>query len=189
MQTCARTFWGATFARNGENVWMHRRKVVGLDVSPLRIGVAISDDGQQFAMPLGTLHIAHAGGKVILAAHQRAGGEALLRRLHKEAPAIAGWVVGWPLTLKGRESRATSTILGLVEKIQPLMGLKFDSVLLHDERYTTMLARADMLERPDGQAEALGVDALAAARILQEYLDIAERFSPLLHAAEPAARR
>lgn len=58
-------------------------------------------------------------------------------------------------------------------------------VLLHDERFSTVMARVQASEMSTKQVEqAGGLDALAAANILQEYLDYAARSHTLLNSID-----
>jgi putative Holliday junction resolvase len=138
---------------------------LAVDVGSVRVGVATSDPEGRIAMPLTTLRRG-AGDLDALAAlvAERSGVEV---------------VIGLPKTLAGREgasvtmAREYATALG--ERIAPV------PVLLVDERLTSVVAqrqlRAARAERPRGaragaQARAEGhVDSLAAAGILQTYLD------------------
>lgn len=141
-------------------------KIASLDLSPSRVGVAISDGDRHFALPLGVFRVAMRDGKASLLRPS----PLLLEKLQMEEKNIAGWVVGWPLLLNGGSGNRTTETLRMASSLEGLLGIKYKNVLLHDERYSTVLARADALERPDGMT--VGLDALAAARILQEYLDL-----------------
>jgi RNase H-fold protein (predicted Holliday junction resolvase) len=165
----SRHFWERTITQTTLN----RGRIVGLDMSPSRIGVAVSDDRQEFALPLGTLHVAHQGGNLNVTNKQ---GISVVKRLKQDGRSIAGWIVGWPLNLHGQLSHRTKATVSMIDQLQKLLEITFDNILLHDERYSTALARADALDRPD--AATIGLDSLAAARILQEYLDLSCRFQP-----------
>lgn len=169
----ARVFWERTFARDATNAWTHRRKVAALDIGSRRIGIALSDDAQEIALPFGVLHVRPRGAALALADTDRT----LARTLCAEN--IAGWIVGWPLDLLGRASASTRRTLHVLEQLQQLLGVPLAPILLHDERFSTTLARADLLDQPPGAA--IGLDALAAARILQEYLYMSCRFSTHHH--------
>ncbi|PJF18630.1 hypothetical protein PSACC_01555 [Paramicrosporidium saccamoebae] len=164
-----RKFWEATYSRDGLNQIVHRRKIAGLDLSPRRIGIAVSDDIQEFALPIGVFHVRRKGIHLELQQPNKP----LIQKMRCEANSIAGWVVGWPLTLAGEESYRTEETLTIIEQCQILLGIQFENILLHDERYSTILARSDSLDQPKGHQ--VGLDALAASRILQEYLDLSSR--------------
>lgn len=145
-------------------------KLASLDLSPRRVGIAISDASREFAVPRGVLNIHRKDGITLDTTRE---GHYLIKQLRREVQNVTGWVIGWPLDLSGKEGYRTMETFVLIEQLQVLLGTTFGNVLLHDERFTTVLARADLLEYP--QASHIGIDALAAARILQEYLDLSNR--------------
>lgn len=164
----ARKFHEATQAgskSNSFNSHHSKFKIASLDLSPTRAGIALSDIDGQFALPLGVLRINNRDGKLSLLRPP----SLLLEKIRTEEKNIAGWVIGWPLTLKGTTSNRTAETLQRARFLESILKIEYKRILLHDERYSTVLARADALERPGGAD--VGIDALAAARILQEYLD------------------
>ncbi|MGI6367723.1 MAG: Holliday junction resolvase RuvX [Anaerolineae bacterium] len=129
---------------------------MALDVGDERIGVALSDALGIMARPYGVI--------------PRVAGSASYRQLQEIVlrEQVTGIVVGLPLLPSGEEGKqALSTrayLRGLAQHIQ----LPVDLV---DERYTTAEAR-DLMEQDHSRRgrDALGVDAWAAAVILQDYL-------------------
>ena len=166
----ARPFWERICA---ECSTRGSKKIAGLDLSPARVGVAISDEGREISIPLGTFHVKSSSGGIGLLKPNRR----LYDHIRNELAAggIAGWVVGWPLDLQGRQQYRTEQTLAMIKDLQDtFFKASFGHILLHDERYSTILARADALDRPHGAR--ISLDALAASRILQEFLDLASRF-------------
>ncbi|MBA2661785.1 MAG: Holliday junction resolvase RuvX [Bradymonadaceae bacterium] len=138
------------------------RRYIGVDVGSRRIGVAVSDPFGSMALPLETID-------------GRDGGKAARRiaTLVAEYEA-AGIVVGWPIDMRGKEGAATRMVaafLGLLDKALARDNLSVD-VHRWDERLTTHAAEALMIEADISRAKRKEtVDQIAAAHILQGYLD------------------
>ncbi|MDI6858069.1 MAG: Holliday junction resolvase RuvX [Dehalococcoidia bacterium] len=131
-------------------------RVLGLDVGDKRIGIAISDPNNRFAVPLTALERRSPEDDVAeiarLAASEDAG----------EA------VVGLPVSLDGVEREQARRAREFAARLESV-GLR---VRLWDERLST--AQAERLlrrDRPQHRREKGAPDALAAAIILQGYLD------------------
>lgn len=130
--------------------------MLGLDVGDKRIGIAISDPINTFAIPLTALERRSSEDDIAeiarLAASEEAG----------EA------VVGLPVSLDGVEREQARQARDFAERLEKA-GLR---VRLWDERLST--AQAERLlrrDRPQRRREKGAPDALAAAIILQSYLD------------------
>jgi putative pre-16S rRNA nuclease len=133
-------------------------RLLAVDWGERRIGLALSDERQVIARPLVTLT-------------RRPGKRFPMRRLITLARehAVRGVVVGLPLTADGTEGGAAREARALARDIGRQAGLP---VALWDERFTT--ARALRTARATGRpprAQRAIVDALAAAVLLQHYLD------------------
>ena len=131
---------------------------MGLDPGEKRIGLALSDESQFLAQPLTTLT-------------RRAGKRFPMHRLltQVEQHAVTGVVVGLPLDPDGSEGTAAAAARALASDIARHAG---QPVELWDERLTT--ARALRAVRAMGgstRGRKEDVDALAAAVLLQHYLD------------------
>jgi putative holliday junction resolvase len=127
-------------------------RVMALDYGLKRTGVALSD-------PTGLLARPHS---VVVDAAAKPGLETLDALVEEHDVGLV--VVGMPLTLRGEhgeQARATETF------VQSLGARLRVPVETFDERFTTALAR----QTPSDTAE----DALAAAHLLQSYLDRAGR--------------
>ena len=133
------------------------RRIVGLDVGDVRIGVAVSDGLGITAQPR----------EVIRRSTPEKDVQAI-RTLVEEAQA-GQVVVGLPLTQRGEIGHQARKVLDFVERLRG--ELKAEVVTL-DERFTTTVA-----ERSPSYAEMSPtrrketVDKLAAQQILQTYLD------------------
>ena len=147
-------------ARPGTFLLSRAGKLLGLDVGLKSVGVAVSDPTRTVALPLG-----------ILGRRKGPGATAKALKRAVEAHGVVGLVVGWPLELSGREGRQCSMVLkfiGDMERHGVLAELPF---VLHDERFTTAMAREGLQSMGRGRkAIAERHDAVAAAEILADYI-------------------
>ncbi|HET8623691.1 MAG TPA: Holliday junction resolvase RuvX [Gemmatimonadales bacterium] len=133
-------------------------RILGVDWGKVRIGLALSDESQTLASPLETL--SRRPGKRIPMAR--------LLALAADHAAI-GAVVGLPLTLEGEEGESAAEARALAETLARRTGLPVD---LWDERMSTVRALRAVREQEGSTRGRKGdVDALAAAVLLQHYLD------------------
>jgi putative Holliday junction resolvase len=147
-------------------------RVLALDLGSKRIGVAVSDDAQRAATPVGTL--------------ERHGDRP---RLHREiADLVAEWeagmvLLGLPIALDGAVGPAAAAVLAERDELAEVVPVP---VVVHDERMTTRIADRSLRERGDLDAKARKqlIDQVAATVILQDWLD----HGPHGDAAEGAAR-
>jgi putative pre-16S rRNA nuclease len=131
---------------------------LGVDWGERRIGLALSDESQVLAQPLTTLT-------------RRPGKRFPMQRLLAAAKehAVVGVVVGLPLEADGTEGASARSARTLADDVAARSGLPVELV---DERMTTarvLKAVREMGGRTRGRKEE--VDALAAALLLQQYLD------------------
>ncbi|HEY7128008.1 MAG TPA: Holliday junction resolvase RuvX [Ktedonobacterales bacterium] len=132
-------------------------RLIGLDVGEARIGVAASD-------PTGTL----ASARTVL---QRRPEEAALQALQRiieeeEAQAI---IVGLPRSLSGELHGQAALVQAFAERLRSQISIPLE---FWDERLSTVAAEREMRAagtRRDRRRTM--VDAVAAAIILQNYLD------------------
>lgn len=139
-------------------------RLLAVDWGEVRLGLALSDETQLLARPLETLV-------------RRVGKRFPLRRLLElvEAHRPVGLVVGLPLTGEGTEAASAAAARELAGTLERGTGLPLE---LWDERMSTARALAIIREQGGstrGRREE--VDALAAAVLLQHYLD-ARRHAP-----------
>ena len=133
-------------------------RVMALDWGERRIGLALSDELQMIASPLSA--VSRRAGK-------RFPMPALLEQVSQHQP--VGLVVGLPLSLEGEEGDAARGARELGELMASRTSLPLAWL---DERFTT--ARAHRVIQEQGGStwgRKDDVDALAAAILLQGYLD------------------
>ena len=134
-------------------------RVLALDLGSKRIGVAVSDGDGRVATPVG-----------VLDRHRDR------PRLHREiAELVVEWdaellLLGLPVDLEGREGPAAEAVLAERDELAAVVGVPVE---VHDERMTTRIADRALRERGDldGRARRRLVDTVAAAVILQDWLD------------------
>jgi len=138
-------------------------KIIGLDLGEKTIGVAVSDDLMITAQPVETLRRTNMAKDLDEL-------EALVRRLR-----ITEVVVGLPINMngtKGAMARKAETFSHRLEK-----RLKIP-ILLWDERLSSAGAERSLLEAGLSRRKRRAVvDRVAAALILQSYLDSRRRSS------------
>lgn len=129
--------------------------VMGLDVGGRRIGVAISDETRLIASPVGFV--------------ERGNGDVAEFRRLIERFQPGEVVVGLPTGMSGREGPQAADVRTYTEKLAAQLGLPFD---YWDERLTTAIAERSLIAGGTRRAERrTRIDAVAAAVILQGYLD------------------
>ncbi len=129
-------------------------RVIGLDVGDRRIGVAVSDPLQVVARPLEII--------------DRCSADALSRviALCREHSACAV-VVGLPLHTNGLRGAQAEQAEAFADQLRAALHVP---VVLRDERFTTQEARQILSEQRQ-RRRIMHDDALAAAIVLQRYLD------------------
>ncbi|MFO7890897.1 MAG: Holliday junction resolvase RuvX [bacterium] len=132
-------------------------RILGLDYGRKRIGVSISDPLQITAQPLYALEGLKETEKI----------ERILKLI--EQYDVKCVVVGYPLTLKGKTSQFTNSVIEFIEKLRDRIQIK---VILWDERLTSVQAHRimhDMNLKPSRNKSK--VDVIASVLILTNYLD------------------
>ncbi|MCA9582716.1 MAG: Holliday junction resolvase RuvX [Myxococcales bacterium] len=130
--------------------------VLAIDYGSSRVGLAISDEGEGIAMPLGTVQ--RAAGDVVAAVR-----EALGERV------VARVLVGLPLRLDGSEGDGARRARAFGEKLGATLGVPVEYV---DERFSTHHATQRLDEvGVAGKDRRTMVDQAAATVLLQGYLD------------------
>jgi putative Holliday junction resolvase len=147
---------GGTKVRMSKCLTPERGRLLGIDYGEARLGLALSDELCIIARPLGVIE---TRGRDVFA---EIGTTAKINQ-------VGGIVVGLPLTLAGRSSAATLRVEAFVEDLRKRVALP---VVTWDERLSTkqsehFLIESGMRRRKRRQK----VDAVAAALILQSYLD------------------
>ena len=129
-------------------------RILGLDVGDKRIGVAVSDPGRSLARSLQVIERGPKGQDL------EAIGQ-LVRDLD-----VTRIVVGYPRSLDGTIGEQAKRVERYARELERGLGVP---VVLWDERLSTVAA--ERLMRDTGRNDARGIDAVAAAVILQNYLD------------------
>ena len=128
-----------------------------LDIGDKRIGIAVSDPFNSYALPVNTYHRKNL--KTDLA---------FMKDLAKEKAATA-IVCGLPVNFDGTASVQTEKARFFIERLKETTGLTVYSV---DERCTTVEAEETLISQGKSRAERKAVvDSLAAANILQGFLN------------------
>jgi putative holliday junction resolvase len=134
-------------------------RLLGLDIGERRIGVAVCDPGGRVATPV-----------TVLDARRLAADLAPLLRLASDYEA-EGLVVGLPLTMGGEEGPQARSVRETAERLATGVGLPLFFV---DERLTSVQAERSMASAgADARSRRGSVDMVAAALLLQSYLDAA----------------
>ena len=133
------------------------KRILALDIGDKRIGVAVSDPFNEYAMPCET--------------YARKG------RFFEDVDAVAkiayekgvGEIVcGLPVNADGTDSVQTEKTRSFVETLKEKTTLP---VVFEDERYTTAMARNDQIAGGIGLKDRKkSIDSIAAAYILESYL-------------------
>jgi len=132
-------------------------RVLGVDYGRRRVGIAVSDPLGVIARPLKVLaRTASLAAEVGRTAAELGAGTV---------------VVGLPLTLRGEKGGMALEVEAFVDELRRACGLEVVTV---DERFTSATAADTMIEMgvPMKKRREKGrIDAMAAALILQDFLD------------------
>jgi putative Holliday junction resolvase len=133
-------------------------RLLAVDWGEVRIGLALSDESQTLATPLETL-VRRRGKRFPMSR--------FLELVAQHAP--TGVVVGLPLTGEGAEEESAAAARELAAGLASGSGLPVE---LWDERMSTARALATIREQGGStRGRKADVDALAAAVLLQHFLD------------------
>jgi putative pre-16S rRNA nuclease len=137
-------------------------RVLGVDFGDRRVGLAISDVTQTLARPLVSLTVHGLEDAVQNVAEV---GE----RLAAEEDGLASVVVGYPTKLDGSSTDLTARAARFMDALARRLSVPVVAV---DERLTSREAEARLAVRErDWRRRKKRLDAVAAAIILQDYLD------------------
>lgn len=137
-------------------------RVVGVDLGSKRVGVAVSDAGGVLASPY----------EVLERTGDLARDRQRLKEIVDEVEAVLV-VVGLPLSMDGSVGRAATAALAEAGKLAEVLAPV--PVETFDERLTTVSADRSMMQRKmNAQARRKVVDKVAAAVMLQAWLDSRE---------------
>lgn len=135
---------------------------MGIDFGSRRVGISISDPLQIIAVSLETL----------------GNTPSLLPRIKElvEREDIGLVVVGMPLNLKGEKGVKGQEVEKFVVQLRSHLAVE---VVTWDERFTSTLAHSTMLQmgtrKKERRMDKGRIDAMAAAIMLQSYLDSRKR--------------
>lgn len=136
---------------------MATERILAVDVGGKRYGLAQSDPMRIFASPVGTFDEKGVFDRI---------------RDIRLASAVTTLVVGWPVNMDGTEGEATARADAFIRRCGALFP---DLTCVRvDERLTSVMAQRSIREsgvnRKRRQEKGL-VDTVAAAHLLQSYLD------------------
>ena len=142
-------------------MWYNKRMItkraIAFDIGNKRIGVAISDPFNEYAMPCETYFRTR---------NIEADVEAIAKIAKERGVGVI--VCGMPVNFDGTESVQTVKTRAFIERLQEKTDLP---IVLEDERFTTMQARETQIQgginRRDGKKT---LDSIAASYILDGYL-------------------
>lgn len=139
----------------------NKGKALGIDYGDRRIGIAVSDDGQEVVFPRDYI--------------SNTGNEEVIQKIKAlcEQEKISLIVVGLPLNMEGEDSEQTRKVRIFTDHLKEVVDAE---IVLHDERLTTR--RSDVIltsinkrsNREEAKKEE--IDSIAASLILQNYLDL-----------------
>ncbi|HFQ95254.1 MAG TPA: Holliday junction resolvase RuvX [Anaerolineae bacterium] len=129
---------------------------LALDIGDRRIGLAVGSDDARLARPL----------RVLTRGSKEQDFEAIARAV-KEVGAEA-LLVGLPLNMDGSEGPQAKRVRKYAERLHRRLGLP---LRYHDERLSSFIADQILAEKPRKKARRQPNDAIAAAAILQSFLD------------------
>lgn len=133
------------------------RRALGLDVGERRIGVAIADELGMIASPFAVVR-------------RRPGDLRDIRDLALQRD-VDRIVVGLPTGMSGREGPQAASVRAFVDELVAFLGPDL-RIEFWDERLTTAVAERALRDQGSSRKRRKGeVDAMAAAVILQGYLD------------------
>ena len=139
------------------------RRILGLDVGERRIGVAVSDPSGTLARPVRALRTTGLDGDALQISLTE------ILRLSAEDDPLDAIVVGLPRRLDGSPNDMTPRIERFAARLRERAGL---AVILQDERLTSVEAESRLAAREKNwRVRKEQLDAMAAAVILQDYLD------------------
>ena len=133
-------------------------RIIGVDYGERRIGISLSDPLFITAQPWGAVE------------NSPIGLEKLRDMVERENVRLA--VVGMPLNLKGQKGKKAEEVEAFIDLLSSMLGIE---IVTWDERFTTSIAQQSYRDlgakRKDRESKDGRIDAMAAALILQGFLD------------------
>ena len=132
-------------------------RYVAFDIGDKRIGIAVSDPFNTYALPSSTYH--RKGFKEDI--------DALIKLAEEKGATVI--VCGLPVNFDGSESVQTVKTLNFIEGLKKRTSIP---IVCEDERFTTGMAHEILISEGMSREKRKNyVDALAAANILDGYLN------------------
>jgi putative holliday junction resolvase len=128
-------------------------KLLGIDYGEKRIGIAITDEQQDYIFPNETIENSD---NII---------EEIENIVKKEN--IETIVIGFPINMKGEEGFQSEKTKKFIEALQSKVQI---SVEIEDERLTSQLAERLLKTVPGGKKQKGNIDRQAAILILESYI-------------------
>jgi putative Holliday junction resolvase len=142
-------------------------RALGIDYGERRIGLALSDATGLLASPWKQMP---NDANAVAAAHRLADE---VKRLQSEDDGLAAVVIGLPRRLNGEANEQTGRVQAFARLLAQETAVP---ITLQDERLTSHEADEILAQRePDWRKRKTQVDAMAAALILQDFLDRSPR--------------
>lgn len=144
-----------------EQVPVADKRIMALDLGEKRIGVALSDETQLIARSYTVI--------------ERTSRDADYRQIAEivSGEDVGFLVVGLPVQLDGQEGQIAAWVRDYTQELAQRLGIGYT---FWDESFTTKQASTSMRERGTRAREQRDwIDAVAAAFILQDYLDASRR--------------
>lgn len=129
-------------------------KILAIDYGARHIGLALSDDGQEFAFPYNTLNVGTRRGAFSRIIED-------LKNICKIED-VERIVVGMPINLSGERTKTTEVVFNFVKKLEKELDIPID---VEDERLTSVQAKKLQNRNAHNEHE------LSAQILLQSYLD------------------
>lgn len=132
---------------------------MGLDIGERRVGVAVSDELHVIASPVEAVDLKRGGVDALRAAIERFNPERI--------------IVGLPTGMSGREGPQAKSVREFAKQLAESINTP---ITFWDERLTTSIAEQALISSGRRRRERKErIDAVAAAVILQSYLDSRRR--------------
>ncbi|MES2344984.1 MAG: Holliday junction resolvase RuvX [Chlamydiota bacterium] len=134
-------------------------RIAGIDFGQKRIGIAVSDERQIFAQPLFCILAEKTVDATIKLIHVKLDIYQPLEKI----------VIGLPLHLNGKESPLSIEVRAFAQKLEEIFQIP---IILWDERLTSCQVERTLKEAEFSRKKrSTLIDAMAAAAILQNFLD------------------
>lgn len=140
-----------------------RVRVLGIDYGARRIGLALSDATATLASPWRLLQRPPSEAETLRIMINE------IETLAKDDDGLEAVVIGWPRRLDGSPTHQTAIVETFARLLEAKIALP---VVLQDERLSSHEAESRLATREaDWRKRKAKLDAMAAAVILQDYLD------------------